>query len=93
MWGRQLFALPWLSHGQGPALATCTQLRKTENWLPAVFTRISIVLSYMLLSKIIVYCAIVIRDLIFKDATRCDYTAVDEHVTVYRAVTGLMAGL
>ena len=36
---------------------------------------------------------IVIRGLIFKDATRCDYPAVGERVTNHRAVTGLMAGL
>jgi len=42
-----------------------------------------------------VYCCdcIVIRGLIFKDATLCDHTAVGERVTNYRAETGLMAGL
>jgi len=42
-----------------------------------------------------VYCCdcIVTRGLIFKDATRCDYPAVSERVTYYRADTGLMAGL
>ena len=52
-------------------------------------------LSYTLLRRLlcIVVTAIVIHGLIFKDATRCDYPAVSERVTNYRAETGLMAGL
>jgi hypothetical protein len=52
-------------------------------------------LSYTLLLRLlcIVATAIVIHCLIFRDATRCDYPAVSEHVTNYRAETGLMAGL
>jgi len=53
------------------------------------------ILSYTLLRRLlcIVVTATVIRGLIFKDATRCDYPAVSEHVTNYSAETGLMAGL
>jgi hypothetical protein len=52
-------------------------------------------LSYTLLRRLlcIVVTAIVIHGLIFKDATRCDYPAVSEHVTNYRAETGLIASL
>jgi hypothetical protein len=52
-------------------------------------------LSYTLLRRLlcIVVTAIVMHGLIFKDATRCDYPAVSERVTNYRAETGLMAGL
>jgi hypothetical protein len=53
------------------------------------------ILSYTLPRRLLcmVVTAIVIHGLIFKDATRCDYPAVSEHVTNYSAETGLMAGL
>jgi hypothetical protein len=52
-------------------------------------------LSYPLLRRLVcvVVTAFIIPGLIFKDATRCDYPAVSEHVTNYHAETGLMAGL